>query len=98
MATRRSVEDAVKSDMNSRDLKGPQPTPERATTDPLTTPERATEGPQQGHNRPPARDIKKIRFDAADYDTLQRIAETEGTTTAALVRLAVKELLSRRRK
>lgn len=42
-----------------------------------------------------ARDPVKVRFDAGDYSKLQDIARREGTTAAALIRRAVKELIRR---
>lgn len=67
---------------------GVQQTPERGTTG-------AQKGVQQTPNRPPARELKKIRLDDGDFEKLQEMAIAEGTTAAALIRRAVKELIRR---
>lgn len=58
-----------------------------------------TTGPQAGHNEAttgPQRVTMKpyhIRLAASDMEELEAIARQEGTTTAALIRRAVKQLL-----
>jgi hypothetical protein len=39
------------------------------------------------------KDIVSIRFDEGDYDRIKRIAQDRGTSGAALIRQAVKDLI-----
>jgi hypothetical protein len=45
--------------------------------------------------KPPVKRQIQIRFDPGDYEILQRIAYRKGTSAAALVREAVKEIIKR---
>jgi hypothetical protein len=67
--------------------------------DPQQTPTRPTAEAQRTHSGPTTeaqqtpREAVKVRFDSGDYDRLKAIAADQGTTAAALVRLAVKQYL-----
>jgi len=63
-----------------------------ATPEPQEGHSVATEGPQQGHNVPTLHPIH-VRLSEGDYSALGAIAERDGTTRAALIRKAVKQLI-----
>lgn len=82
MATRRDrIKAAVSQEMEGRDL------PKQAHGEP-------TQGPQKTHVRPTMYHTR-VRIPQTDHDTLEAIAEAEGTTVSALIRKAIKELIRR---
>lgn len=83
MATRRDrIKAAVSQEMQERDLPG-----KKAHGEP-------TEGLQKAHRRPTMYPVR-VRIPQADVDALEQIADQEGTTTSALIRKAIKELIRR---
>jgi hypothetical protein len=84
--------DALKSIMG---MDAETETHNSGTTDPQRRYNGGTTEVQQTHKSQAARESKKIRLDGGDYEKLQEIATAEGTTAAALIRRAVKELIRR---
>ena len=83
MATRRDrIKAAVSKEMEERDLPKKE-----AYREP-------TEGLQKSHKRPTLYPVR-VRVPRADVDILEAIATQEGTTTSALIRKAIKELIRR---
>lgn len=82
--------DALKSIMG---IDAETETHKRPTTEVQETHNGGTTEVQQTHNSQIARESKKIRLDVGDYEKLQALATAEGTTAAALIRRAVKELI-----
>jgi hypothetical protein len=54
----------------------------------------ATRGLQRGYNRATLKPVH-IRLVESDYEALEIMAENNGTTKAALIRQAIKDLLKR---
>jgi hypothetical protein len=84
--------DALKSIMG---IDAETETHKRPTAEVQQTHSGGTTEVQQTHKSQAARESKKIRLDGGDYEKLQEIAKAEGTTAAALIRRAVKELIRR---
>ena len=97
MASKRApIGELVSADMAARSL------PRKDDAEVQETPARPTRDPQETHNggttevqETPRMAPVKVRFDNGDYEALQDIARRTGTTAAALVRKAVKELIRR---
>lgn len=91
MASKRAdIRAAVHEDMAARDFGG------GPTEEVQERPRGGTTEVQERPNGPTkARGAVKVRLDPGDYSKLQTIAAGQGTTAAALVRLAVKECIKR---
>lgn len=87
--------DALKNIMGISADPQPMETHKRPTKEVQETYNGGTTEVQETHKSQAARESKKIRLDGGDYEKLQALATAEGTTAAALIRRAVKELIRR---
>lgn len=95
---------AAKKDTGLNDalsfIMGKSTSPQEKTptkTEPQKAPSMATEGPQKGPLEEDQESLKSthVRISEADIKSLGKLARIEGTTPAALIRRAIKELLTR---